>query len=1207
MSLMTIWSPFFQSSVRMNGRTVQLDGKVSRVVPTNGELVRAEVEDHEPVTVTISEEDGNAIAECTCPHFNSGSYCKHIWATLIDIQNKDAAPGAKKEALRKLRVRALKAKKRDATTVARRPKEPEWVTRLALLRVPSYERKAPPQPVLSAQRQVCYVVSPKLSKRYQSIVIELRQRSATPTGWAKTKPLKISVDLTDTLTDPVDRELCSLVIGGALIQETDDADLRRDRPHAIYRLAAGAQYMIMKRLIKTGRCFIDLGDDVTGSNEQQLHWDDGEPWKLWMLGTEVEDQLVINCQLRRPEQKHLAIDKPDLILGGLHGLVVYDNLLAPFDDRDAYRWVSQFREEDEDQNKSRTIHIPNDDVPRFLERLYMLPQLPEIELPAGFGREERHASPRPRLDIFSPGTTEASAVIPASNKNSLAARVWFEYDGRRVYPSQAGRFVPMTPGTLIPQGDNEEAVEEQLAVEPNAQTTTGLDDPRAEAFTEAEATPNHKIDPPQDHLPEGESEDEETALPPTGILIRRDKKAEREAVGQLGSLGLRQANQANPDMLVMTMKQIPFVISRLIAAGWAVSADRLVVRTAGPPSLSVTSGTDWFELRGTVKFKKADGTEQDVALPDILKAARNGRSMIELDDGSQGLLPEEWLAEHGLLTAMGELEEDHLRFRPSQAALLDSLLDERELVHVDEQFDFARNQLRAFDGIKPLEPAEGKFHGILRPYQKDGLGWFSFLRTFGMGGILADDMGLGKTVQVLAMLEARYQGIEAHMDKTLDGEKPKHRPSIVVVPRSVVFNWIDEAEKFTPDLRVMAYAGTDRAEQRADFANHDLIVTSFGLMRRDIEELQHQEFDYIILDEAQAIKNASSQSAKSARILGGRHRLALTGTPIENHLGDLWSIFEFLNPGMLGSNARFADIIRAGSRSVQREASEEEEGAAKHSMLQQIAGSLRPFILRRTKAQVLTDLPPKTEQTIVCSMEPEQRKVYDDLRMYYRSALMNQLDAAVPAGVTAPSGTGMGKSTFMVLEALLRLRQASCHPGLIDEARADEPAAKLEVLLERVADIIEEGSKALVFSQFTSMLALVRRKLDERGIPYCYLDGQTRNRKEVVEKFQTDESIPLFLISLKTGGLGLNLTAAEYVFILDPWWNPAVEAQAIDRTYRIGQTKPVFAYRLICEDTVEQRIAEMQARKRKLADAIVGGEENILRSLTRDDLEKLLS
>ena len=368
----------------------------------------------------------------------------------------------------------------------------------------------------------------------------------------------------------------------------------------------------------------------------------------------------------------------------------------------------------------------------------------------------------------------------------------------------------------------------------------------------------------------------------------------------------------------------------------------------------------------------------------------------------------------------------------------------------------------------------------------------------------------------------------------------------------------------------------------------------------------------------------------------------MTGTPVENHLGDLWSIFEFLNPGMLGSHVKFNEMLKAGAgggavggggmNGGGAGGSEGSNGSSSAGdgarVVEQAARALRPFILRRTKEQVLDDLPPKTEQTIVCDMETAQQALYDELRVYYRSRLMTQLDGSQDGGAGGDLGAaaagegggggsggsggrspsrGLGKSAFIALEALLRLRQAACHPGLVDEARKPEPSAKLDTLFDMLDEVLEEGGKALVFSQFTSMLSIVRDRMDERGMKYCYLDGQTRDRRREVDRFQTDPSIPVFLISLKAGGFGLNLTSAEYVFILDPWWNPAVEAQAIDRAHRIGQTRPVFAYRLVCRDTVEQRILELQRRKRELADAIIGGEQSPISELTREDLEQLLS
>ena len=343
------------------------------------------------------------------------------------------------------------------------------------------------------------------------------------------------------------------------------------------------------------------------------------------------------------------------------------------------------------------------------------------------------------------------------------------------------------------------------------------------------------------------------------------------------------------------------------------------------------------------------------------------------------------------------------------------------------------------------------------------------------------------------------------------------------------------------------------------------------------------EFDYVILDEAQAVKNAGTASAKAVRLLRSSHRLALSGTPVENHLGELWSLFEFLNPGMLGAASVFRRATGSG-----REIDEETR-----KLLSQ---ALRPFILRRTKDQVARELPAKTEQTIYCELEPAQRKLYDELRQHYRDSLRQRIETQ-----------GLGKSKIMVLEALLRLRQAACHPGLIDINRSGEPSAKLEALLAQLREVLDSGHKALVFSQFTSLLRIVRDRLDSEGIVYEYLDGKTRKRQACVERFQSDPDCKLFLISLKAGGLGLNLTAAEYVFLLDPWWNPAVEAQAVDRAHRIGQTKPVFAYRLIARDTVEEKVLELQKTKRDLAAAIIGEDNALIRNLKREDLELLLS
>ena len=379
------------------------------------------------------------------------------------------------------------------------------------------------------------------------------------------------------------------------------------------------------------------------------------------------------------------------------------------------------------------------------------------------------------------------------------------------------------------------------------------------------------------------------------------------------------------------------------------------------------------------------------------------------------------------------------------------------------------------------------------------------------------------------------------------------------------------------------YSGVDRKDRVDNLDDYHLVVTTYGTMRRDIGELKDQPFDYAILDESQAIKNGTSLSAKASRLLDASHRLSLTGTPIENHLGELWSLFEFLNPGMLGRSGAFASLCKSAKPG--------EEGA-----LADLARAVAPFILRRTKDQVLKELPEKTEQTIHCDLLPRQRKQYNELRDFYRAKLTKRIDQ-----------NGLKQSKIHVLEALLRLRQAACHPGLVDRKLKELPSAKLNVLLDQIREVVAEGHKALVFSQFTSLLAIVRNTLDAEGICYEYLDGRTRKRKEKVERFQTDVACPLFLISLKAGGSGLNLTAADYVFILDPWWNPAVEAQAIDRTHRIGQTRSVFAYRIIARDTVEEKVLKLQEGKRNLANAVISADSSLLRNLTAEDLKMILS
>ena len=657
--------------------------------------------------------------------------------------------------------------------------------------------------------------------------------------------------------------------------------------------------------------------------------------------------------------------------------------------------------------------------------------------------------------------------------------------------------------------------------------------------------------------------------PDESVTYLRDAKKETAAHQRLLDLGAKPPSmfERGDCQFVIPAGRLTDLLNTLLPEGWSVTAEDKLYRPAGAVSMSVRSGIDWFDLEAKVDF----GGGVQASMPELLRAVREKRAWVELGDGSYGMLPESWLQKWGSVLALGKEDKESVRFTLAQTGLLDAWLADQPEINVDTAFATARDRLRSFASVPP-EKAPSGFVGVLRPYQEEGLGWLYFLREFRLGGCLADDMGLGKTVQVLALLEGRRAA----------RRKEKLPPSLVVAPRSLIFNWLREAAQFTPKLRTLDYTGGERELAKGWDKKVDLVLTTYGTLRRDIGILKEIEFDYAILDESQAIKNAAAQTSKASRLLKASHRLAMSGTPLENHLGELWSLMDFLNPGLLGAASKF-------SKGWNKDAIPEQRAA--------LGKALRPFLLRRTKAQVATDLPERQEDTLFCELPEKQRRHYDEVRDFYRQRLL---------GGGAKKGNGVGDK-IIVLEALLRLRQAACHVGLLDAKKRKEPSAKFDALLPRLEALAEEGHKALVFSQFTSLLDLLKPALKKLNLSYEYLDGNTRDREGCVDRFQQDPSIGLFLISLKAGGHGLNLTAAEYVFLLDPWWNPAVEAQAIDRAHRIGQTRKVMAYRLIAADTVEDKVLALQQQKKALADAILRADNAVLRDLTRDDLELLLS
>jgi superfamily II DNA or RNA helicase len=665
------------------------------------------------------------------------------------------------------------------------------------------------------------------------------------------------------------------------------------------------------------------------------------------------------------------------------------------------------------------------------------------------------------------------------------------------------------------------------------------------------------------------SPDDRRPLLPTGRgVLRRYPGIEDVLLERTLALGALRRTRGT---LAVPIERVPELVRGLAAEGWSVSGEGAKWRALGNLRISLSSGIDWFELEGRIEGAPVG------AFPALLAALERGESTVALGDGTIGVLPEEWVARWQAALALGAARGGKLRFGAHQAWLVDLLLSERLEDFVDQEsrrlWQEQKQRLADFEHVAPVHEPAG-FRGELRPYQREGLGWLEFLARHRFGGCLADDMGLGKTVQVLAYLQARKERAE------------RRAPTLIVAPKSLTHNWLEEARRFTPGLSVVEYVGTERARLRAQLECHDLVLTTYGTARVDIEFLAQVEFAVVVLDESQAIKNEDSRTARSVRLLRAEQRLALSGTPIENHLGELWSLFEFLNPGLLGRSSTFQGLLGAS-----------EGGQADRDTLTLVAGAVRPFLLRRTKEEVLRDLPERTELTVACDMEDEQRAAYVELRDHFRRTLLGKNEAELRA------------ERLVVLEMLLRLRQAACHPGLFDPARADAPCAKFDALFPMLDEVLETGHKALVFSQFTSFLALVRRRLDAEKRPYGYLDGSTpaKKRAEEVARFQEDPTQKLFLLSLKAGGTGLNLTAADYVFLLDPWWNPAVEAQAIGRSHRIGQTRNVFAYRLVCRDTIEERVLELQERKRELANAVLEGDGTLLRELTREDLERLLA
>lgn len=605
--------------------------------------------------------------------------------------------------------------------------------------------------------------------------------------------------------------------------------------------------------------------------------------------------------------------------------------------------------------------------------------------------------------------------------------------------------------------------------------------------------------------------------------------------------------------------------------------DKKYVIASSTLNIEIKENNDWFDLHAIVRFG-----EHEVPFIQLRNHIIKGIREFELPGGLVALIPESWFAQLRELFIFSEsnseikLKKHHLGY---VNALKVSNIAEISMTRKLEQ-------LLTFEGIDEAEFPLG-LKGNLRPYQKAGYDWFCFLKKYNFGGCLADDMGLGKTVQTLTLLQKEKEEFSKRVvgsvgDDSVLVDDEGADTSLIVMPTSLIYNWLNEAKKFTPLLRVLVYAGGDRQKDVSLFANYDVVLTSYGLARIDEEILQKYYFNYIILDESQSIKNPFSQTARAVKTLKSKHRLLLSGTPIENSITDLWSQMTFANPGLLGTYTHFKEHY---VNPIEKDKDEQKKN--------KLYALIKPFILRRTKKQVADDLPEKVEQIFYCEMTEEQRDLYDETKSSFRNEIIKTMDTK-----------GLAQSKFSLLAGLIKLRQIANHPAMIDPESTVESGKFNEVLL-MIENALAEGHKMLIFSQFVKQLSIYRKHFDKEGIPYSYLDGSVRKRQPVIEEFQSNDEIKIFLISLKVGGVGLNLTAADYVFILDPWWNPAVEQQAIDRTHRIGQKNTVFTYKFITRDTVEEKILKLQQRKSALSQNLITTEDSFIKSLSEEDIRAI--
>lgn len=660
--------------------------------------------------------------------------------------------------------------------------------------------------------------------------------------------------------------------------------------------------------------------------------------------------------------------------------------------------------------------------------------------------------------------------------------------------------------------------------------------------------------------------------------IKRDTALEKQKFNVLTGMGLKKTSALFHNLEVVTDKDedqsyaiINWVnehIEALQNQGFEIephTGAKKFLLAFNKIDFEIREDNDWFDINAIVYFGP-----HAIPFISLKQHILHKKREFTLPDGTIAIIPEKWFSKYGSIFSLSDGGKS-LKLKKHHIGLINELAEDG-IANITLSRKLER--LNDFEHIADVQmPVH--FKGDLRSYQKAGYNWFSFLREYHFGGCLADDMGLGKTIQTLAMLQKMKEENE---------QVGTHSTSLIIMPTSLIYNWLNEAKKFTPKLKIHAHTGSSRDKDVSIFTHYDIIITTYGITRVDIDLLKDFYFSYIILDESQNIKNPSSKSFKAVKALKSRYKLILSGTPVENSVSDLWTQLTFLNPGLLGTQAFFnEEYVQA------IEKRKDEEKARK---LQAI---IKPFVLRRTKEQVAAELPSKTEQIFYCSMSEDQAAYYEKTKSAYRNDLLSSMD----------DGTYAQKQV-QLLQGLTLLRQLANHPVMIDEEYKSD-SGKFENVIYTLDNVLKGGHKVLIFSQFVKHLNIFKHYFEKEHIPFAYLDGATKNRGEIVSEFQQNAALKVFLISIKAGGVGLNLTQADYVFILDPWWNPAVEQQAIDRSHRIGQDKKVFIYKFISKDTVEEKILALQNRKKRLANSLITTEESFFKSLSKEDIREILN